>query len=148
MKKLFTLGVTLLSALTLMAAGQPTMSFDKLPAKSRDFVHRYFAGDKVQSVEHAKHHSTDTYDVNFTNGDKLTFDAHSGDCLAIHLAEGAMPSTLLPQKVQDYLKKHYPSAHVTSMSRINGGCCIGLNTGEKVCLNKDGKQIDGSKKCE
>lgn len=146
MKKLFTLGVVLLSALTLMAAPQHTVSFDKLPAKSRDFVHRYFAGDKVQNIEHAKHHSTDTYNVNFTNGDKLSFDAHSGDCLAIHLAEGTIPSKMLPQKVQDYLKTHYPTARATSIERINGGSCIGLSTGEKVCLNKDGKVITNSSK--
>ncbi|MBQ4498813.1 MAG: PepSY-like domain-containing protein [Alistipes sp.] len=145
MKRLFTLGVALLSTLALMAASQHTVSFDKLPAKSRDFVHRYFAGDKVQSIDHAKHHSVNTYDVNFANGDKLSFDAHSGDCLAIHLAEGSIPSKLLPQGVQEYLKKHYPAAHATSIERINGGSCIGLSSGEKVCLNRDGKLIKDRK---
>lgn len=146
MKKFFILGVALLSVVALMAAQQShSTSLDKLPAKSRDFVHRYFAGDKISSIDHTKHNTAENYVVNFANGDKVAFEAHSGDCVSIHLAEGAIPSTLLPKGVHDYLNAHHPGVQVTSLDRIKGGSCVGLSNGEKVCLNKEGKQICGGK---
>ena len=71
MKKILVLAAVLLSAVTVMAA-MPShdKSLDKLPAASRDFIHRYFAGDKVQSVSHTKMEHGEHYFVAFTNGDR------------------------------------------------------------------------------
>ena len=143
MKKIFTLAALLISVVTVMAV-MPShdKSLDKLPAASRDFIHHYFAGDRVQSVSHVKSDHGDHFFVTFVNGDKVTFDGHSGNPVSIHLAEGAVPSKLMPDKVHDYLKKHYPGVSVTSLDHMKGGCRIGLSNGQSVCLDKEGKVMD------
>ena len=143
MKKILVLAAVLLSAVTAMAA-MPShdKSLDKLPAASRDFIHRYFAGDKVQSVSHTKMEHGEHYFVTFTNGDKVAFDAHSGKPVSIHLKSGAVSSKLMPSKVHDYLNKHYPGAQVVSLDSMKGCCRIGLSNGQSVCLDKEGKVVD------
>ena len=143
MKKILVLAAVLLSAVTVMAA-MPShdKSLDKLPAASRDFIHRYFAGDKVQSVSHTKMEHGKHYFVTFTNGDKVAFDAHSGKPVSIHLKSGAVPSKLMPSKVHDYLNKHYPGVQVVSLDSMKGCCRIGLSNGQSVCLDKEGKVVN------
>lgn len=146
MRKFVPLFVVSLTTLCAFAAAESKpMTFNDLPRKSQTFVHDHFANLDVRSVEPIHSKSGDGYLVSFSDGSTLGFDAHSGDCYAMDLKTGSVPSTFIPQNVQDYIAEHYAGSRVVSICKIKDGSCLGLNNGQKLCFDRAGHPI--SKDC-
>jgi hypothetical protein len=142
MKKTLILFSLCILCLGTAMAWTPTMSHsDKLPRLSRDFLHKYFPTLTISGIEHKNADHCDMMIVSFKDGSTMIFDAKSGDCHAIMLKSGSIPDTLLSQRVIDQVNKSYPGVKITSLKRIKGGTCLGLSNNQRVCFDRDGKEI-------
>lgn len=139
MRKFVPLFVVSLTTLCAFAAAEPKpLTFNDLPRKSQAFVHDYFASLDVSSVEQIHSKSGDGYLVSFSDGSTLGFDAHTGDCYAMDLKTGSVPSSFIPQSVRDYLASHYAGSRIVSICKIKDGSCLGLSSGQKLCFDRAG----------
>lgn len=118
---------------------------DKLPKAASEFIHKYLASTEISRVDIDNKSTKEQYVVYFKNGDKATFDASSGKCTSLDMSVGAVPDAVVPGKVLDYVKRHYPSSYIVSICHIEGGGRIVLNSGKSICIDRDGNIIADAK---
>ena len=150
MKKLFMMVVALGVVFTALAATDGKSDESKLPEKSRDFLHKYFPRSSVESVAEDASSQPPLWWVQLSNGDRVSFDHKSGECMSISLKQGSIPMAMVPEKVRSNVESHYPGATITSISRAKDGIHLGLNNGKSLCYDKDGNivQMGHGKQCD
>lgn len=142
MKKTFILlTLCMLCIGTTLAWTTTSADHSKLPRPSREFLHKYFPSLTISGIEHKKTEHCDMLLVSFKDGSTMMFNAKSGDCHAIMLKSGSIPDSLLSKSVISQINQSYPGAKVTSLRRIKGGTCLGLNNNKTLCFDREGKQI-------
>ena len=57
-----------------------------------------------------------SYEVVFTNGDKVEFD-RSGEWTEVQYRNGAVPSAIVPAEITKYVAANYPDAFIRSIER-------------------------------
>ncbi len=66
------------------------------------------------------------YDVVFTNGEKIEFDKN-GEWKEIDCKFSAVPDILVPQQIQDHIKKQFPQNKIIQIEKDSKGYEIKLN---------------------
>lgn len=112
MKKLLLLFVCMFALHSVVRAdNDKPVKVTQLPQQAQQFIKQYF-GDK--SVAIAKVESdwlNKSYDVIFTNGDKLEFDK-KGNWTEVNCKYSAVPTPVIPTAIQKYITGNYPDAKV------------------------------------
>lgn len=157
MKRIFSLFVCAFMVLSLSAQSQ-SVGLDKLPAVSQQYLKSHFATQKIDNITHNHNSQHECYLVHFTDGNKVAFDAKTGDCVMIDMKSGTIPASMLPSGITSYLSTNDPKDGVKSFARTKCGWRVGLVSGKALCFDGqgnyqkmcDGKGCsDGSKKeCE
>ena len=83
-----------------------------------------------------------SYDVIFTNGDKLEFDKKGGwtnvDC-----KQTQVPKDILPKEILNYLNANYPNLNVRQIEKTDSkGYDVELSNGVELEFNKKFQVID------
>lgn len=93
----------------------------QLPQAARQFIRTHFPGVGISHIKIEKEFwEGNEYDVILTNGVDLDFDKN-GEWKEIDGHRTALPVSVLPQKIADYLKKNFPQASVVSIERERDG---------------------------
>ena len=104
------------------------ISFSELPTKAQSFIMTHFPNSEVSHVMmDVDLHSTD-YDVILSCGTKIEFNA-DGDWTEVDCRRMAVSSEIVPQQLQEYVVKHYPSCDICEIQRDQRGWDIKLSTG-------------------
>ena len=110
---------TLLLALSLLVfiplsarADGRVIPFDGLPAEAQTFIKTHFANVKVLQVskEFAE------YEVILADKSRLEFD-RSGNWKEVNCRDGAVPESVIPSRIQAYVKGNYSSDNVRTIER-------------------------------
>ena len=77
-----------------------------------------------------------SYDVIFTNGDKVEFDK-KGNWTNVDCEHTQVPQAVIPMAIQKYLAKNYPDAYVLKIELTDRkGYDVDLNNGFDIEFDK------------
>lgn len=82
-----------------------------------------------------------SYDIIFTNGDKVEFD-RNGNWTEIKCKTAAVPATLVPPAIIKYVKDNYPSAKILEIEKDRKEYDVKLSNRMEITFNKDFLVVD------
>lgn len=82
-----------------------------------------------------------SYDIIFTNGDKVEFD-RNGNWTELKCKYSQVPVRLIPAAINSYVKKNYSSAKVLEIERDRNEYDVKLSNGIELTFNKKFQVID------
>ncbi|MCD8030879.1 MAG: PepSY-like domain-containing protein [Bacteroides sp.] len=138
MKKFFTGLMFLLLAVPFVHADDITKDETKLPAEARSFIKQHFSNMEISHIKIDKELlRADKYDVIFTNGIEIEFD-HEGNWKEIDGKHHTVPSSVLPDKIRNYISSNFNGEHVTKVERTSSRYEVELNNDRTLKFDKDG----------
>lgn len=117
MKKLILLLVCMFTMYTMaMADNDKPISINQLPTKAQTFISTYFKNHKVALVKQETELFYKSFDVVFTNGDKLEFDK-TGEWTEVQCRQNEVPTQIIPETIRNYVKTNYPDIQILQIER-------------------------------
>ncbi len=117
MKKLIFLLVCLFSIQTMaFADSDKPIQIGQLPTKAQQFISTHFKAHKVALAKMESGLFHKSYDVIFTNGEKLEFDS-SGNWTEVKCEKTKVPAAVIPSAIASYVKENYPEASILKIER-------------------------------
>lgn len=116
MKKLFLLLVSVFTMQAVMADNDKPVTFEQLPQAAQAFIKQNFADREIAFAKVDKDWFDATYDVLFTNGEKLEFNK-KGEWKEMKCRLTAVPEKALPAAIVKFVNEKYPGAKVLSIEK-------------------------------
>ncbi len=127
MKQLITLTICLfIFSGIIKADNDKPVTIDELPQKAQEFLKQHFSKNTISYAQVEKELWDKKYDVVFTNGEKIEFDKN-GEWKEIDCKFSAVPDILVPQQIQDHIKKQFPQNKIIQIEKDSKGYEIKLN---------------------
>lgn len=105
---------------TAKADDERLIKFAELPQNAQTFVQKYFKRDAVALVKMESDFFDKSYEIIFTNGDKVEFNK-SGDWEEVDCRYTELPVAIIPTAIQNYVKKNYPDSKIMKIERKRRG---------------------------
>ena len=143
MKKLAFLFVGLfVMTLTAWASNDKPIQVSELPQKAQQFIKKHFADQSVAMAKMETEFMDKSYDVIFTNGDKVEFDK-KGKWTSVDCKHTQVPAEVIPVDVQKYVTRNYPDAKIQKIEVTDRkGYEIDLSNGFDIEFDKKMNVID------
>lgn len=127
--------------IALTSCGQSQVGNENsLPNNSKEFLQQHFAGIQIASViiEDDKE-----YDATLVDGTNVEF-FRDGNWEKIERFGSALPESVIPAKIADYVKTNFPSLYIEEISVERYGYDVELSNKLEIQFTKDGefKRID------
>lgn len=117
MKKLLFLLVCLFALQTVARADDDKpIQINQMPQQAQLFIKKYFADSKVALAKMESDLLNKSYDVIFTDGNKVEFDK-KGNWKEVDCKYSSVPAAIIPETIQKYIKTNYPDTKVVKMER-------------------------------
>ncbi|HRV52359.1 MAG TPA: PepSY-like domain-containing protein [Bacteroidia bacterium] len=118
------------------------MTNSEIPAEIQHYVKTHFAQHTIARAEINKEGLQKEYEIKLNDRTQLEFN-NKYQIIKID-ADTALPQSVIPAKLQSYIKTNYPQNHITEWELDNKGQEIKLNNGIKLEFSKQGdfKRID------
>lgn len=117
MKKLLFLLMCIFSVQTMVWADtDKPIQVGQLLTKAQSFITTYFKGHKVAFAKMESDLFYKSYDVIFTNGEKVEFD-RSGDWTELNCHKHGVPVSVIPAEILNYVKSTYPDEKILKIER-------------------------------
>ena len=116
MKKLFLLLVSVFTMQVAMADNDKPVTFEQLPQAAQAFIKQNFADREIAFAKVDKDWLDATYDVLFTNGEKLEFNK-KGEWKEMQCKLNSVPEKALPAAIVKFVNDKYPGAKVISIEK-------------------------------
>lgn len=143
MKKLAFLFVGLfVMTLTAWAGNDKPIQVSELPQVAQQFIKKHFADQSVAMAKMETEFMDKSYDVIFTNGDKVEFDK-KGKWTNVDCRHTQVPAEVIPVDVQKYVTQNYPDAKILKIEVTDRkGYEIDLSNGFDIEFDKKMNVID------
>ncbi len=125
----------------VFADNDKAIQIGQLPIKSQKFISKYFQGLKVAIVKQESDLFRKSYNVIFTNGDKLEFKGN-GDWSEVKSLKNGVPEEIIPVRIKEYLKSNYPEDKVLKIERDNKGYEVNLTNTWEIKFDSNFMVID------
>lgn len=117
MKKLVMMLVCMFAVHTMvMADNDKPIQVNQLPTKAQTFIKTYFKSQKVALTKQESELFYKSYDVVFTNGEKVEFDK-AGEWTEVQCRQSEVPAQIVPEAIKNYVKTNYPDAKILQIER-------------------------------
>lgn len=141
MKKLVFLLVCVFTVSTVaMADNEKPIQVGQLPTKAQTFITTYFKGHKVALAKQDTDLFSKSYDVIFTNGEKIEFDK-SGDWTEVKCKSG-VPTQIVQSAIRTYVKNNYPDASIIQIERKRNEYEVKLSNRWEITFDSQMRVID------
>ena len=128
--------------LTVWAGNDKPIEVKKMPKAAQQFIQAYFGTHSVAEAKMETDFMSRSYDVIFTNGDKVEFDK-KGNWKNVDCEQGEVPAAIIPEGIQMYLTQHYPNVKVDKIEKTDHkGYEVDLKNGIELEFNKHLKLVD------
>lgn len=142
MKKVLILLVCLFTLQTVAwADDDKPISVNQLPQQAQHFIKTYFANSKVAMAKMETDWLDKSYDVIFTNGDKLEFDK-KGAWTEVNCKYSVVPSELVPVAIRNYVATNYPETKVLKIEKDKHDYEVKLSNGWEIKFDLKFNVID------
>lgn len=127
---------------TASAIDDKPIQVSEMPKAAQQFIRNYFPGHSVAVAKVEMEFMSKSYDVIFTNGNKVEFDK-KGKWTQVDCEYTEVPQAILPVEIQKYVARHYPGKKVVKIEMTDRkGYEIELNDGLELEFDKRKKVID------
>lgn len=134
--KIFLL-IIVLAGIKGWAASDRIIPLNRIPQKAQAVVAKHFAGAKVSYVKMDDDLFSKTYDVVFTNGNKIEFDK-KGNWKEIDCKYSRVPSDLVPTPILRHISSQYPDLYIVQIDRDSRDYEVELNNGLELVFSLKG----------
>ena len=110
------------------------ISVNELPQKAQNFIQQFFPGNTVFYAKMEKDFLDKTYDVVFSNGEKIEFDKN-GEWKEINCKFTTVPDAVIPEQIKNYVIKQFPQAKVLKIEQEHKGYEVKLNNKLEIKFN-------------
>lgn len=143
MKKVLLVLVCLFGfSLYAMSSNDKPIQVTDMPKQAQLFINKYFNGKSVAMAKMETDFLSKSYDVIFTNGDKLEFDK-KGVWTNVDCKQTQVPKDILPKEILNYLNANYPNLNVRQIEKTDSkGYDVELSNGVELEFNKKLQVID------
>lgn len=138
MKKILLAAALLIAGVTASQADnrERPITIDKLPAAAQEFLKSHFSGlTLAYAVEDPKLIGSE-YDVTYTDRTEVEFDS-KGEWSAVERRYEAVPASIVPAQITDYVSKHFVGQTVRKIERGRYTWEVELSNGLEVKFNRD-----------
>lgn len=98
-------------SMTALAVNDKPIQVSDMPKQAQEFIVKYFSGYSVAMAKMETEFMSKSYDVIFTNGDKVEFDKN-GKWTNIDCEHSVVPDEVVPTTIKEYVQKQYPAAKI------------------------------------
>ena len=143
MKKMTVLWICLfLLNMTVGASNDKPIKINEMPELSQKFIQNYFSTYSVALAKMETDFLSKSYDVIFTNGDKVEFDKQ-GRWTNIDCEHSMVPTAVVPQTIKDYVQQQYPKAKILKIELTDRkGYDVELSNDVEIEFDKKFNVID------
>ena len=142
MKKYLFLVVAMFAlSLTAMASEDKPITVDKMPQKAQQFIKKHFGNRQVAMAKMETDFLSKSYDVIFTNGDKIELDK-KGEWTNIDCKYSEVPVDIIPAPIRDYVNKTYPGTTIKQIEKERRGYDVELSNGWELKFNRSFQVVD------
>lgn len=113
----------------------------QLPTKAQAFITKYFRNHKVALAKMESGLFYKSYNVIFTNGDKLEFD-RSGNWTEIQCERSEVPVGAVPAEIRAYVEEYYPGAKILQIERDGKEYEVELSNHWEITFDRRFQVID------
>lgn len=113
----------------------------QLPAAAQQTIKKHFADRQIALAKVEIEVFGKTYDVIFTNGEKIEFDS-KGQWRDIECRQSRVPAALIPAAIANYVKKNYPQTTILKIERDRRSYEIELSNRLELKFNNSFQLID------
>lgn len=128
MKKIFVILLSLVFCLPAIAGNDKPINPDSLPAQAKDFITKHFPETKISLATIDKEFLDTTYEVFFTDGNKVEFDKN-GLWKDIDCKYSRIPDSALPVEIARYISGNHPDRYAKEIDRDKRDYEVKLDNG-------------------
>lgn len=110
----------------------------ELPAAAQNFINSNFAGQTITSLNVDKDRKSTEYDVRLSGGTSFEFD-ENGNWEEIDGNKTALPTSVLPKGIADYISKNYAGQNVVKIEKEKKKYEVELGDGTELEFDLNGK---------
>ena len=133
---IFTLGISNVSA-----DNDKLVSKSELPAKTQQFLDKYFANVKITYAKLERDLFDRSYEVVLADGTKLEFTSQ-GEWKDVDCRYEEVPAAIVPQAIREYVNSNYPGEKILKIEKDRGYYEVKLSNRYELTFNKDYKIVD------
>lgn len=146
MKNVFKAGIAALACLFVVsvnavASSDKPIDVSELPQTARQILKKDFSKMKIALAKKEPGIFDTTYDIIFTNGDKVEFD-RSGNWTELKCRYSQVPARLVPSAISNYAKRNYPGTKILEIERDRSEYDVKLSNGMEVTFNTKFQVVD------
>mgnify|MGYP000350887300 FL=1 len=142
MKKLLLLFVCLFTLQTIARADDDKpIQVSQMPQKAQQFIKQHFAGSNIAMAKVESDFLQKSYDVIFTDGNKVEFDK-KGNWTEVNCKFSVAHQGILPFPIQKYTATNYPDAKVLKIERDKTDYEVKLSNGWELKFDSKFNLID------
>ena len=117
MKKLLAIVMAMFVCVAVVKAdNEVPVTVNELPATAQTFINTHFKDTKVALAKKETGFFELSYDVIFTDGNKLEFD-RNGNWKEVNCKYSSVPAAVVPQQISDYVKANYAGINILSIEK-------------------------------
>lgn len=140
-KSVFLLVCMFAMSAATMADNDKPIQVGQLPSEAQTFITTYFNDRKVALAKQETELFTKSYDVIFTNGEKIEFD-RSGRWTEVSCKTNGVPEAIIPQAILTYVQTNYPDAVIMQIERDRGNYEVELSNRLEITFDSQMRVID------
>lgn len=117
MKKFFLAVASLFTFIGIASADNDRIiSFEQLPAKSQEFIKKYFPDEKVSYVKEESDFMELSYEAVLATGTKIEF-VGSGEWKEVECRYSTLNEELVPVQIREYVRKNFPETKFVKIEK-------------------------------
>lgn len=141
MKNILTIVAIALAFSVTASADDRPVDYKKLPSAAKEFVKKYFPGDKVLSATKDDDFVKPEYSVYLSGGAKIDFE-HNGDLEKIQMRGVPVPAEIVPVKIRTYVDSHYPALTIVEYEVGKADYEVKLSNGLELKFSRSFRLVD------
>lgn len=131
-----TIILTILMSTVCFADSNPIPA-ERLPHAAKSFIKKEFPNAKIVYAER----ETDGYDCRLDNGIEIEFNLKGVWTKMDGSVRTNLPASVIPHKINDYVKKNYPKFGITEIEKGRYGYKVELSNKYNLKFTRHGKFI-------
>ena len=117
MKKFFLAVASLFTFIGIASAeNDRIISFEQLPAKSQEFIKKYFPDEKVSYVKEESDFMELSYEAVLATGTKIEF-VGSGEWKEVECRYSTLNEEIVPVQIREYVRKNFPETKFVKIEK-------------------------------
>lgn len=140
MKRFIVIVAVVLGVAYTVSADERPIDLASMPKEAQSFISKNFADYSVVMATVDNDIMDTDYEVRLNDGTKIDFNSR-GEWTDISNKRTGIPEKIIPNKLTEYVKKHYDQTNIISIERDNRHYEIKLSNGVELVFSTDGRLL-------